>query len=38
MTRGPRVFVRECLACVKMVLDMVVNKQPHFLGEAIPVV
>ena len=38
MTRGPRVFVRECLACVKMVLDMVVNKQPHFLGDEIPIV
>lgn len=37
LKKGVRVFVREILARTKMVLDMVINKQPHFLGEPIEI-
>lgn len=35
--KGMYVFMREMLARVKMVLDIAVNKQPHFLGEPIEI-
>ena len=37
LKKGLRVFAREVLARTKMVLDMAVNKQPHFLGERIEI-
>ena len=35
--KGMMVQTREVFARVKLVLDMMVNKQPHFLGEAIDI-
>ena len=37
LKRGIRVQAREVLANVKLVLDMLINKQPHFLGEKIEI-
>lgn len=37
LRKGLRVFAREVLARTKMVLDMAVDKQPHFLGEMIEI-
>lgn len=37
LKKGLRVYIREILARTKMVLDMVVNKQPHFLGKPIAI-
>lgn len=35
--RGLYVQAREVLARTKMILDMLINKQPHFLGEMIEI-
>ena len=35
--RGLYVQAREVLARTKMVMDMLINKQPHFLGEMIEI-
>ena len=35
--KGVKVQIREIFARVKLVLDMVINKQPHFLGETIEI-
>lgn len=37
LKKGMKVQIREILARTKMVLDMVINKQPHFLGEPIEI-
>lgn len=37
MNKGYHVYFRELLARAKMVLDMLINKQPHFLGEPIDI-
>ena len=37
MQKGLKVQLREVLARVKMVLDMLINKQPHFLGDMIEI-
>lgn len=37
MKKGYHVYFRELLARTKMVLDMLINKQPHFLGEPIDI-
>lgn len=34
---GLKVQMREKLARVKMALDLLINKQPHFLGDTIPI-
>lgn len=35
--KGIMVQIREIFARVKLVLDMIVNKQPHFLGDTIEI-
>ena len=35
--KGVKVQIREIFARVKLVLDMIINKQPHFLGETIEI-
>ena len=37
LVRGFRVFMRERLTRVKFVLDMLMDKQPHFLGDEITI-
>lgn len=37
LKKGKHVQMREALARCKMILDILVNKQPHFLGERIEV-
>ncbi len=37
LKRGKYVQLREAFARCKMILDMIINKQPHFLGEMIEV-
>ena len=32
---GLKVHIRECLSRVKLIIDMLIDKQPHFLGEKI---
>jgi len=34
---GLKVHIRECLSRVKLIIDMLIDKQPHFLGEKIEV-
>ncbi len=36
--KGLKVRLREGFARVKMVLDMITNKQPHFLGEKVEII
>lgn len=34
---GLRVHIRECLSRVKLIIDILIDKQPHFLGEKIEI-
>lgn len=34
---APRVYIREKLARAKMMFDLLINKQPKFLGETIAI-
>lgn len=38
LNKGMKVHLQEILARTKMVLDMVINKQPHFLGDKIEII
>lgn len=38
LNKGMKVHLREILARTKMILDMVINKQPHFLGDKIEII
>lgn len=35
---GLKVHIRECLSRVKLIIDMLIDKQPHFLGEEIEII